>query len=206
MKTSVKILLAAACISLGAGLIYMVHGSKRTVRTPRTAFPEVIDYSETETTNEQESSDSNTETNANNPSTGAEAPASNNTPPQNTHQPSNNMPSATNTQISIPQTPPQTEPAPQPQPICAYRRMYGDKSPEEIASQSPMVVYYKNQMVDAENTYNEYIRLYSNSTHEQFRNKILQAEFAMNKAQNLYNNEYTAEVNRYQEMLNNCTQ
>jgi len=101
------------------------------------------------------------------------------------------------------QQPPEEAPALPARP-CLYTSRYGDKTPAQVASEDYYVKYLYDELESAQANYDETVRMYSKSTSEQFRNKILQAEFALNKARILYQREYDEAFARYNDMKSQC--
>lgn len=94
---------------------------------------------------------------------------------------------------------------PSPTRTCVYTSLYGNKTPSQLASEDYYVKYLYDELEAAQATYDEAVRLYSKSTSEQFRNKILQAEFALSKARILYQREYDEAFARYNDMKSQCS-
>lgn len=91
------------------------------------------------------------------------------------------------------------QPSVEPQ-ICVYKQMYGDKTPEELAQENSSVQYAKSQLEEAERLQ----RQYANSTGPEFEQKRVAAEFAVAKAQRLYDEAYAQAVTPYATMRDQC--
>lgn len=87
---------------------------------------------------------------------------------------------------------------------CTYRKLYGEKTPTELANESYMVKYYYDKYVEAERHSQEIATMYANSTSDSSRQKITQAEFARSKAYALYEKELNEKKAEYEDMLNEC--
>lgn len=118
---------------------------------------------------------------------------------QESYSEATNQPSTpdhgTNTNPSLPETPstPTTK-------YCAYTNMYGSKTPQQLAEESPLVRQYKEAIEAAQREQ----RQYANSTSSSSKKKYDTAVFAEQKATNLYNKEYADMVAHYQSMLDLC--
>lgn len=88
----------------------------------------------------------------------------------------------------------------QPTRLCYYREKYGNKSPGELAVESPMVQYYQEAIIEAQNTQ----KLYEGKGGDFAQRQLATAKFAENKARNLYDQEYNKWLTYYSDMLKDC--
>lgn len=87
---------------------------------------------------------------------------------------------------------------------CAYKAVYGNKSVQDVVEEDYLVVRYREQYEEAQKAYEEAVKLYSESTSQVYKNKITTAEFARDKARNLYNTQYQGRVEYYGSLYQKC--
>lgn len=83
---------------------------------------------------------------------------------------------------------------------CYYIEQYGNKTPQQLAEESPVVNQYKEDIERAQRDQ----RQYANGTSDYYRQKYTAAVFAEQKARKLYETEYNSLLNQYQSLLSQC--